>query len=433
PTMHHFTLLLLILLPASVARAQCTPGTCPAAEAPHPAVVRIVNQVGPARYFGSGTLIERDVSRGLIVTCAHLFSDGAGHIVVTFPDGRSFGATLTAVDRSWDLAALRIARPDAEPVAIAEDAPRPGELLRSCGYGQNGRYWCNQGVARGYVVVQGRPGHETLELLGMARQGDSGGPVFNRHGRLVAVLWGTNGRIVGGTYCGRIRQFLAGLLCPPRPKDTQPNGTTIPGASPDDSRTETAIGRLGQRIDRLGGHLERIEKVVDLATQIDHDRLRAIAREVAGLALSETTPAATKAWLPGLMAALGWTGPPALAAMFALHVGAVVLRRRLGKKQRKSTGATKRLTNRLAGGSSTVPITNDQYAQQLADVFALSGRSPTADATLGREYDQELALAEQSSDAALSAWARKLRRRVADRFYRIHDATPTPAEPVAGG
>ena len=73
---------------------------------------------------------------------------------------------------------------------------------------------------------------------------------------------------------------------------------------------------------------------------------------------------------------------------------------------------------------------NDSYAAQLAEVFALSGHSPTADATLGREYDKELLQAEQSSDGALAAWAHKLRERVAKSFYRIHDRQPTPAEPV---
>ena len=52
-----------------------------------------------------------------------------------------------------------------------------------------------------------------------------------------------------------------------------------------------------------------------------------------------------------------------------------------------------------------------------------------ADVTLGREYDEELRQAEQSSDAALARWARSLRERVARRFYRIHDEAPLPSEP----
>ena len=47
-------------------------------------------------------------------------------------------------------------------------------------------------------------------MTGSARQGDSGGPVFDRHRQLVAVLFGTNGQVVDGTFCGRVRRFFKG-------------------------------------------------------------------------------------------------------------------------------------------------------------------------------------------------------------------------------
>ena len=123
----------------------------------------------------------------------HLFRDGAGEISVAFAGGKTFGANLVAIDRQWDLAALEIAPPAAPPVDIATDAPRPGDWLESCGFGPDGRWRCNRGQARGYVQAAGTTGPETLELGGSARQGDSGGPVFNDRGQLAAVLWGTDG------------------------------------------------------------------------------------------------------------------------------------------------------------------------------------------------------------------------------------------------
>ena len=74
----------------------------------------------------------------------------------------------------------------------------------------------------------------------------------------------------------------------------------------------------------------------------------------------------------------------------------------------------------------------EDYAKQLADVFKLSGRSPTADATLGREFDQAIEDAERSSDPALADFAKKIRRRVADKFFRVHSTNPSPAEPLPG-
>ena len=75
-----------------------------------------------------------------------------------------------------------------------------------------------------------------------------------------------------------------------------------------------------------------------------------------------------------------------------------------------------------------VPI-HDEYARELADVYALSGRNTAADALLGREFEHELSLAEQSSDAGVAKWARKLRERVTQRFQRICVEQPLPAEP----
>ena len=51
-----------------------------------------------------------------------------------------------------------------------------------------------------------------LLLTGHARDGDSGSPVFNRRGELVAVCWGSDDRGVVGTFSGRIRQFLRGVI-----------------------------------------------------------------------------------------------------------------------------------------------------------------------------------------------------------------------------
>jgi hypothetical protein len=115
------------------------------------------------------------------------------------------------LDHSADLAAIAIPAPAIQPVEIAQQHPERGEPVVSCGFGGDGRLLCNRGHVLGYVVTLGSRGRETLELSGAARQGDSGGPVLNQHGLMVGVLFGTNGRVVDATYCGRIRAFLAGL------------------------------------------------------------------------------------------------------------------------------------------------------------------------------------------------------------------------------
>ncbi|GAG13458.1 unnamed protein product, partial [marine sediment metagenome] len=70
---------------------------------PHPAVVHIVNITARARENGSGTLVKQDGIGSIILTCGHIFSEGTGRIIVSFPDGKSYQAKLLGVDRQWDL------------------------------------------------------------------------------------------------------------------------------------------------------------------------------------------------------------------------------------------------------------------------------------------------------------------------------------------
>jgi len=113
----------------------------------------------------------------------------------------------------------------------------------------------------------------------------------------------------------------------------------------------------------------------------------------------------------------------------AVYIGLALWRRRRQRKERE-----RQTRAEVGDGTRRSPPAwnlNDDYAEQLARVYQLSGRSPLGDVTLGREYDEELRRAAESSDATLSKWARDLRDRVAGRFHRIHGASPVPAEPVA--
>jgi hypothetical protein len=47
-----------------------------------------------------------------------------------------------------------------------------------------------------------------VELSTAARQGDSGGPIFNRQGELAGVLFGSATGTTSGSFCGRVGQFL---------------------------------------------------------------------------------------------------------------------------------------------------------------------------------------------------------------------------------
>lgn len=175
---------------------------------PHPAVVRVIAPEDGATAYGSGTLVGVRDQHGLVVTNWHVVRDATGLVEVVFPDGFRSHAKPLKVDQDWDLAALVIWRPNVEPVRIAAQPPRPGDILTIHGYGQ-GKYRVASGRCTNYYSPQPNYPHEMVELDVEARQGDSGGPIFNQSGELAGVLFGAGQGTTMGSFAPRVRVFLA--------------------------------------------------------------------------------------------------------------------------------------------------------------------------------------------------------------------------------
>ncbi len=188
-----------------------------------PAVCRIHNRLNGSSNIGSGTLIDRtsDGREGLILTCAHLFHEGVGNVVVTFADGRTHGAKLVHADRQADLAALAIANPRVKPAQVSLSVPQQGQLF-ACGYGPRGVFRCAVGPGIGQAAGTGQL---SLMIADGVRSGDSGGGVFDSQGRLVAVIWGESGGVTYASYGRPLQRFLSRVLDRSTPVATGcPNG-----------------------------------------------------------------------------------------------------------------------------------------------------------------------------------------------------------------
>lgn len=194
---------------------------------PHPAVVRVVAQERNAESHGSGTLIDVREDCGLVVTNWHVVRDAVGKIEVRFPGGFVSPARVRKADKVWDLAALVIWRPPVEPVRISRQPPRRGEPLTIAGYGP-GPYRAVAGRCTQYVSPGVNYPPEMVELSAEARQGDSGGPIFNDQGELAGVLFGAARGTTTGSYGGRVREFLASIVTDPGVTPT-PNAGTVAG------------------------------------------------------------------------------------------------------------------------------------------------------------------------------------------------------------
>ena len=177
---------------------------------PHPAVVRIVAPEAGGTSLGSGVLVDVNRSQGLVITNWHVVRDSRSAVLVQFPDGFQSAGTVARFDQSWDLALLVIWRPDIDPVPIADTPAAIGEQLTIAGYGR-GPYRESTGVCTQFLAPSPGLPLEMLELVATARQGDSGGPIFNARGQIAGILFGQQGGHTAGTNSIRVRSFLASV------------------------------------------------------------------------------------------------------------------------------------------------------------------------------------------------------------------------------
>ena len=179
-------------------------------DTPHPAVARIIVPEEGATAYGSGTLVDVREQFGLVITNWHVVRDSTGTVEVVFPSGFRSHARPLKIDRDWDLAALVIWRPPVEPVRVSRVPPRPGDALTIHGYGQ-GRYRIATGRCTAFYAPKINFPQEMVELDVEARQGDSGGPIFNQRGELAGVLFGAGEGTTIGSFAPRVDSFLATL------------------------------------------------------------------------------------------------------------------------------------------------------------------------------------------------------------------------------
>lgn len=195
---------------------------------PRPVVARITAASGPSRVHGSGVLVSASGTTAIVLTNWHVVRSHRDSVSVLWPDGKSSPGRVIASDDAWDLAAILVPRPDAAPVSIAASAPKIGDRLTIAGYGVAGRYLEQSGPATDYGAPTKSHPSQFVELLASARQGDSGGPIFNDQGELAGVLFGErDGRTIGPCST-RLRAFLDGVPAESAPVRST-SSTSCPG------------------------------------------------------------------------------------------------------------------------------------------------------------------------------------------------------------
>lgn len=188
------------------------PAAAPAAAGqPRPVVARVTAARGNVRHAGSGVLVQASGTTAVVLTNWHVVRDGRDAVTVAWPDQTATPGRVVAWDAAWDLAAIAVPRPGAQPVPIAAKAPRIGDPLTIAGYGPHGRYLEQTGVVTMYASPPGRHPQQWVECRAAARSGDSGGPMFDADGELAGVLFGSKDGLTVGSCSTRLRAFLASL------------------------------------------------------------------------------------------------------------------------------------------------------------------------------------------------------------------------------
>jgi hypothetical protein len=130
-----------------------------------------------------------------------------GQVRVMFPDWSVYDAEVVKVDKTWDLAALRIL-PVTIPSMPLGERPEKGDMVTVGGYGP-GWYEAHTGPVVKFYQPTRKDASDLFSVDAMVRSGDSGGPV-TKGGQLVGVLFGCS----DGTYAvtvDRVKRFLEGV------------------------------------------------------------------------------------------------------------------------------------------------------------------------------------------------------------------------------
>jgi Trypsin-like peptidase domain len=303
---------------------------------------------------GSGTLVRRSNSLGLVLTCSHLFDNATGRIIVSFTNGQRFAARLVERDRAHDLAALMIRRPDAEPITASDN--EPDGILSACGYGPDGQLRCFRGNITGQATAVGAV-FPSLTIGGAARPGDSGGGVLNANGQLVGVLWGQRDGLTYAT-CGQpVREFLRRILRQPANQPPAQPGKQAAAAGRDwqawSAEIESRLQSIHAQKQDKGDYVQRGDLKDYLRTadapkldgQLDslaarfrtvHSRVESIEQRVKQVVAGKAGYFEGLSFGKLLVGALGLSGPVAAAVVIAGGLAGRRVRSRLTRRESKA-------------------------------------------------------------------------------------------------
>ncbi len=171
-----------------------------------------------ARYTGTGFAVSND---GYLVTNNHVI-DGADSVYIQNSEGRYFKANVVAVSSETDLALLKVEAKNFRfgksevPYSFAPNKKKLGARVFSIGYPQDDIVY-NEGYISAKNGFNGNPMQYQLELP--ANPGQSGAPVIDGNGNVIAIITGKESETEGTTFAVSSKAVLD--LVSSLPKDNR--------------------------------------------------------------------------------------------------------------------------------------------------------------------------------------------------------------------
>ena len=183
----------------------------------------------PVQYTSGGTGFLID-AKGFLVTNYHVIQN-ASHIAVQNNGGNDLNATVVYFDAQRDLAVLKITdpkfkSPSSIPYSIKRNSAKISEPIYTLGYPRNDIVY-----GEGYVAAETGFNGDTLtcQIAIAANRGNSGSPIFNRNGEIIAILSTKQNAAEGAVFALESKYIYTALT--ELKKDTTYQNIKIPATS----------------------------------------------------------------------------------------------------------------------------------------------------------------------------------------------------------